>query len=68
VRGEEMPVTQRLLPAPGRGHPQYITSEIDALLAGRVRITFELQNYSHRRNTFWHWCGRDAVQLDQPAG
>ncbi|WP_233174695.1 hypothetical protein [Delftia sp. ASV31] len=68
VRGEEMSAAQRLLPAPGRGQPQYITSEIDTLLAGRVRITFELHQYSHGRHTFWHWCGRGAEQLEQPAG
>lgn len=68
VRGEEMSAAQRLLPPPERGQPQYITSEIDTLLAGRVRITFELQRYSHGRNHFWHWCGRGAVQLEQPAG
>lgn len=68
VRGEEMSAAQRLLPTPTRDQPQYITSEIDTLLAGRVRITFELQRYSHGRNHFWHWCGRGAVQLEQPAG
>ncbi len=68
VRGEEMSAAQRLLPVAGRDQPQQITCEIDTLLAGRVRITFELQRYSHGRNHFWHWCGRGAVQLEQPAG
>ncbi|MBO1034242.1 hypothetical protein INR38_09100 [Delftia sp. SD018] len=68
VRGEEMSAAQRLLPPPERGQPQYITSEIDTLLAGRVRITFELQRYSHGRNQFWHWVGRGAEQLELSAG
>lgn len=68
VRGEEMSAAQRLLPVAGRDQPQQITCEIDTLLVGRVRITFELQRYSHGRNHFWHWCGRGAVQMEQPAG
>lgn len=68
VCGEEMSAAQRLLPVAGRDQPQQITCEIDTLLVGRVRITFELQRYSHGRNHFWHWCGRGAVQLEQPAG
>src|SRR5256885_12679171 len=43
VRGEEMSAAQRLLPVAGREQPQQITCEINTLLAGRVRITFELQ-------------------------
>lgn len=68
VRGEEMSAAQRLLPIAGRGQPQYITSEIDTLLAGRVCITFELQTYGHGRHRFWHWVGKGAEQLEQPAG
>lgn len=68
VRGEEMSAAQRALPAPTRDQPQYITSEINTLLAGRVRITFELQMYGHGRHRFWHWVGKGAVQLEQPAG
>jgi len=33
-----------------------------------VRITFELQMYGHGRHRFWHWVGKEAVQLEQPAG
>ncbi|PJO39305.1 hypothetical protein CTI10_004275 [Delftia acidovorans] len=68
VRGEEMSTAQRLLPVAGREQPQQITSEINTLLAGRVRITFELQMYGHGRHRFWHWVGKGAVQLEQPAG
>ncbi len=68
VRGEEMSAAQRLLPVPGRGQPQYVTSEVDNLLAGRVCITFELQMYGHGRHRFWHWVGKGAVQLEQLAG
>ena len=68
VRGEEMSAAQRALPPPTRDQPQYITSEINTLLAGRVRITFELQMYGHGRHRFWHWVGKGAVQLEQPAG
>ncbi|EZP56422.1 hypothetical protein [Delftia sp. RIT313] len=68
VRGEEMSAAQRLLPVPGRGQLQYVTSEVDTLLAGRVCITFELQMYGHGRHRFWHWVGKGAVQLEQPAG
>ncbi|AOV00579.1 hypothetical protein [Delftia tsuruhatensis] len=68
VRGEEMSAAQRLLPVAARGQPQQITCEIDTLLAGRVRISFELQRYSHGRNQFWHWVGRGAEQLELPAG
>ncbi|SOE35901.1 hypothetical protein [Delftia acidovorans] len=68
VRGEEMSAAQRALPTPTRDQPQYITNEINTLLAGRVRITFELQMYGHGRHRFWHWVGKGAVQLEQPAG
>ncbi|MFG0641434.1 hypothetical protein [Delftia sp. WSY_22] len=68
VRGEEMSAAQRALPTPTRDQPQYITSEINTLLAGHVRITFELQMYGHGRHRFWHWVGKGAVQLEQPAG
>ncbi|MGQ8875968.1 hypothetical protein ACUTR7_00550 [Delftia sp. NA_296.1] len=68
VRGEEMSTAQRLLPVAGREQPQQITCEINTLLAGRVRITFELQMYGHGRHRFWHWVGKGAVQLEQPAG
>jgi len=68
VRGEEMSAAQRALPTPTRDQPQYITIEIDTLLAGRVCITFELQMYGHGRHRFWHWVGKGAEQLEQPAG
>lgn len=63
-----MSTAQRLLPVAGREQPQQITCEINTLLAGRVRITFELQMYGHGRHRFWHWVGKGAVQLEQPAG
>ncbi|MEQ6309849.1 hypothetical protein ACF8OH_27335 [Delftia sp. WSY_9] len=68
VAGEEMSAAMRSLPSAGPLQTELITCDINTLLVGHVRITFECQRYRYGRNTFWHWCGKRAIQLEQPAG
>lgn len=37
---------------------------VDVPEYGRVRITYQLNSYRHRRNHFWHWVAEYA-ELDQ---